>query len=84
MTPPTAGGLAAPEGPYNDRPGPIAQLEERLNGIEEAVGSSPTGSTKAFSSALCQAYGVEAAPWQLHVCLQERTIQEKRDATGSV
>ena len=27
-------------------PGPIAQLEERLNGIEEVVGSSPTGSTK--------------------------------------
>ena len=26
-------------------PGPIAQLEERLNGIEEVVGSSPTGST---------------------------------------
>ncbi len=26
--------------------GPIAQLEERFNGIEEAVGSSPTGSTK--------------------------------------
>ena len=26
--------------------GPIAQLEERLNGIEEVVGSSPTGSTK--------------------------------------
>ena len=28
-------------------PGPIAQLEERLNGIEEVVGSSPTGSTAA-------------------------------------
>ena len=26
--------------------GPIAQLEERFNGIEEAVGSSPTGSTR--------------------------------------
>ncbi len=26
--------------------GPIAQLEERLNGIEEVVGSSPTGSTR--------------------------------------
>lgn len=26
-------------------PGPIAQLEERLNGIEEVVGSNPIGST---------------------------------------
>ena len=30
-------------------PGPIAQLEERLNGIEEVVGSSPTGSTRVFA-----------------------------------
>ena len=29
-----------------DLPGPIAQLEERFNGIEEAVGSSPIGSTR--------------------------------------
>ena len=27
------------------RVGPIAQLEERLNGIEEVVGSIPIGST---------------------------------------
>ena len=30
-------------------PGPIAQLEERLNGIEEVVGSSPTGSTATIA-----------------------------------
>ena len=29
-------------------PGPIAQLEERLNGIEEVVGSSPIGSTNTY------------------------------------
>ena len=27
--------------------GPIAQLGARLNGIEKAVGSNPTGSTQA-------------------------------------
>lgn len=29
-------------------PGPMGRLEERLNGIKEVAGSSPTGSTGLF------------------------------------
>ena len=32
--------------------GAVAQLEARLDGIEEVVGSNPIGSTKSFSAAL--------------------------------
>ena len=38
--------------PLAQQRGPMAQLGARLNGIEEAVGSSPTRSTRESANAL--------------------------------
>ena len=39
-------------GRARDRHGAVAQLGERLNGIQEVRGSIPLGSTKSYSAAL--------------------------------
>ena len=64
-------------------PGPIAQLEERLNGIEEVVGSSPTGSTKFGGVYRAEVAGAEVRiAWEPESNRAPRASQASRRKIG--